>query len=62
VPDVDEALAQLLAGGAGPEEEVEEVGDGIRVASVREPGGGILGIIENPHFELKPVASAGPGK
>ena len=32
----------------------QDVGDGIRTAAVTEPGGSILGVIENPHFKLKP--------
>lgn len=35
---------------------LREVGDGIRVASVLEPGGGVFAIIENPHFAAVPVA------
>ena len=30
----------------------EEVGDGIKVASVRDDAGNVIGIIENPHFSL----------
>jgi predicted enzyme related to lactoylglutathione lyase len=51
VADADAALQELLDHGAEPHTEVTEVGDGIRVATVREPSGHILGIIENPHFE-----------
>jgi hypothetical protein len=29
---------------------VTDVGGGIRTSSVLEPGGSVLGIIENPHF------------
>lgn len=52
VSDADAALAALLAAGATPHQGVNEVGDGIRTAEVIEPGGGFLGIIENPHFAL----------
>ena len=40
------------------------MGGGIRVATVLEPGGSVLGVIENPHFALRPstVANAGPGR
>ena len=31
---------------------VQDVGDGIRTAAVRDAGGNVLGIIENPHFVL----------
>jgi predicted enzyme related to lactoylglutathione lyase len=50
VPDADVALATLLDAGATPREPVTEVGGGIRTATVLEPAGSVLGIIENPHF------------
>ncbi|MGI8679060.1 MAG: VOC family protein [Jatrophihabitans sp.] len=64
VAEVAAARATLLAAGATPGDEVTEVGDGIRVATVREPGGSVLGIIENPHFALvdPPAAAVGPGR
>ncbi len=52
VDNADSALAELLSAGAPPHTPVRDVGEGIRLASVREPGGAILGIIENPHFKL----------
>ncbi len=62
VPDIDIALAALLAKGATLHEAVQDVGEGIRVGSVLEPGGSVLGLIENPHFEVRPVESPGPGR
>jgi catechol 2,3-dioxygenase-like lactoylglutathione lyase family enzyme len=62
VANIDDALRHLLAKGAAVHEEVREVGGGIRVGSVLEPGGSVLGLIENPHFEVRPVESAGPGR
>jgi catechol 2,3-dioxygenase-like lactoylglutathione lyase family enzyme len=63
VAEADTALAGLLAAGATLDAAVREVGDGIRVATIREPGGSVLGIIENPHFRLDTVAaSSGPGR
>ncbi len=50
-PDIAAEHARLLALGAEPNEEIKDVGDGIRVASVRDPFGNIVGIIENPHFK-----------
>lgn len=52
VVDAAAALAHLLAAGATPRSDVQDVGDGIRVASVLEPAGTVLGVIENPHFHL----------
>jgi len=62
VADADTVLAQLLAAGATPRGEVNNVGDGIRVATVLEPGGTVLGIIENPHFHLPEPTASGPGR
>ncbi len=64
VADADAALARLLEAGATADGGVRDVGDGIRVATVRKPGGAVLGIIEKPHFKLdtKPPASTGPGR
>ena len=50
-PDIDAEHARLVALGAKPNEEITDVGDGIRVATVRDPFGNIVGIIENPHFK-----------
>jgi len=61
VADADVALAELLAAGATPRGGVQDVGAGIRAATVLEPvAGAVLGIIENPHFQL-PQTPAGPG-
>jgi len=64
VADADAALERLVAAGGTSHHDVTEVGDGIRVAAIREPGGNIVGIIENPVFDLStvPVTSAGPGR
>lgn len=65
VPDCDVALAALVAAGAAVHEAVTDVGDDIRVATVVEPGGSRLGIIENPHFTLPdaaPTVGPGPGR
>jgi predicted enzyme related to lactoylglutathione lyase len=55
VTNADAGLAHLLAAGAKPHAAVQDVGGGIRVASVLDPFGNRIGIIENPHFKI-PVA------
>ncbi|QIN77781.1 VOC family protein [Rubrobacter marinus] len=50
VGDADEALGRLLGMGATVHEAVQDVGGGIRVATVLDPDGNAFGIIENPHF------------
>ncbi len=59
VEDADAALTALLGRGAAPHQAVQDVGDGIRTATVREPGGSLLGIIQNPHFQLPDAAPSG---
>lgn len=51
VADIDAALTRLLMLGASMIEPVTEVGEGIKVAAVREPFGNRFGLIENPHFD-----------
>jgi predicted enzyme related to lactoylglutathione lyase len=50
VESAEQAYARLLELGATALEAVTDVGDGIRVAAVRDPFGNRFGIIENPHF------------
>jgi predicted enzyme related to lactoylglutathione lyase len=52
VADADAAYARLLALGARGHRAVQDVGGGIRVATVEDPFGNLFGIIENPHFQL----------
>ena len=54
VADIATAWDILIAAGAQPNTEITEPGDDIKVASVLEPGGSFLGLIENPHFQLPP--------
>ena len=55
VPDAKAAFKRLLELGASQHSPVQEVGDGIRVGTVNDPLGNVLGIIENPHFSIKKV-------
>ena len=52
VADASAALERLLSLGAAARTAVQEVGEGIKVATVLDPFGNIFGIIENPHFKL----------
>ena len=52
VANADAGLAHLLYLGASLRTPVTEVGDGIKVVTALEPGGTIIGLIENPHFAL----------
>jgi predicted enzyme related to lactoylglutathione lyase len=50
VHNVDAVLARLREAGASPHGDVQDVGAGIRTATVKDPFGNVIGLIENPHF------------
>ena len=53
VDDARDAHARLIELGATAHSGVQDVGEGILIASVLDPFGNVLGIIENPHFSLE---------
>ncbi|MBK6993562.1 MAG: VOC family protein [Lewinellaceae bacterium] len=53
VEDIHAAFAQLLAAGAIAHEQPNNVGGDIWVATVKDPWGNMIGIIQNPHFVAK---------
>jgi len=53
VENAEAAFKRLLELGATRHEEVQDVGGGIKVASVRDPFGNVFGIIENPNFKIE---------
>jgi predicted enzyme related to lactoylglutathione lyase len=53
VADIDDAYGRLLASGARPRDPVREVGGDIKVATVADPFGNVIGLIQNPHFKVK---------
>lgn len=55
VADAAAELQRLLALGATLHEDVKDVGEGIKVASVLDPFGNVLAVIENPHFKVSDV-------
>ena len=55
VADAAAELSRLLGLGAALHQPVHDVGDGIRVAAVRDPFGNVFGLIENPHFDRETV-------
>jgi predicted enzyme related to lactoylglutathione lyase len=52
VADAGAAFRRVIELGATERSGVQEVGEGIRVATVFDPFGNIFGLIENPHFKL----------
>ncbi|MBK7793403.1 MAG: VOC family protein [Betaproteobacteria bacterium] len=55
VADAAAELQRLQGLGAVLHEAVRDVGEGIRVAAVRDPFGNVFGLIENPHFDRQAV-------
>jgi predicted enzyme related to lactoylglutathione lyase len=53
VNDAAASYNSMLELGAQKHGDVQEVGGGIRVATVRDPYGNIFGIIENPNFRVE---------
>lgn len=55
VADAGATLDQLINMGATVREKLQDVGEGIKVATVADPFGNTFGIIENPQFSPEKV-------
>ncbi|MGE4055240.1 MAG: VOC family protein [Vicinamibacterales bacterium] len=55
VPAIDDAIRHFVAEGADLVTPAQDVGEGIKVATVADPFGNLIGLIENPHFKLPPT-------
>ena len=53
VENAEAAYQRIIELGASVHEEVKDVGEGIKVATVKDPFGNVFGIIENPHFKIQ---------
>ncbi len=53
VEDIRGAWKKLIDAGAKPDEEIMHVGGDVYVATVIDPFGNLLGIIQNPNFEAR---------
>ncbi len=51
VDDLAASLAKLEAQGINPLVPLQEVGEGIKVATIQDPFGNEIGLIENPNFK-----------
>lgn len=51
VAGIEETMRHFVASGATVVAALQDVGDGIRVATVADPDGNLIGLIENPHFK-----------
>ena len=56
VADIERAVQHFVAAGARLVAPGQDVGDGIKVATVADPFDNLVGLIENPHFKLPPTA------
>jgi predicted enzyme related to lactoylglutathione lyase len=54
--DIAAERERLIGAGAVPHGDIEDVGDGIKVATLKDPFGNTVGLIENPHFKGEQVA------
>jgi predicted enzyme related to lactoylglutathione lyase len=54
-PDLAAEVERLAGLGATIASPLADVGEGIRVATVRDPFGNLFGVIENPHFDRSKV-------
>lgn len=52
VDRIDAAVKHFTSTGATMVSEVQDVGEGIKVATVADPFGNLIGLIENPHFAV----------
>jgi predicted enzyme related to lactoylglutathione lyase len=52
VAAIEPAVQQFVAAGASVVVAPQDVGDGIKVATLADPFGNLIGLIENPHFAL----------
>lgn len=55
VDDIGAEVARIVALGATVHEAVQEVGGGIQVATLHDPFGNALGLIQNTHFDSAAV-------
>ena len=52
VANAETAFNRIIELGATAHEAVQDVGGGIKVATVKDPFGNVFGIIENPNFKI----------
>ena len=50
VANVEKAVEHFIREGATLKSPIQDVGEAIRVATVADPFGNLVGLIENPHF------------
>lgn len=53
VNSIDEAYNRILGLGATADVPITDVGDGIQTATIKDPAGNVIGLIQNPHFQIQ---------
>jgi catechol 2,3-dioxygenase-like lactoylglutathione lyase family enzyme len=52
VVNIEDAWQHVLALGVSEHGPISDVGDGIKVSTFFDPAGNVVGLIENPHFQI----------
>ncbi|MYM71399.1 VOC family protein [Duganella sp. FT134W] len=55
VDDIEAEVARITALGANIHGAIQDVGESIKTVELADPFGNVLGLIYNPHFDLKAV-------
>lgn len=55
VENIEGEVRRIVALGATIHDPIQDVGGGIRVVELKDPFGNLLGLIENPQFDLTSV-------
>ena len=55
VENIEPVVQHFVASGATLTSAVQDVGEGIKVATVSDPFGNLIGLIENPNFRIDPA-------
>jgi predicted enzyme related to lactoylglutathione lyase len=53
VQNIEETMQQFVATGAAVKAAIQDVGGGIKVATVADPFGNLIGLVENPGFKAE---------
>ncbi len=55
VDNIENEAARIVALGASWHSAIQDVGEGIKVAELKDPFGNLFGLILNPHFDVATV-------
>ena len=53
VKEIEKEMSRLMSLGAVKNTDIQDVGEGIKVATVKDPFGNVFGIIQNPNFKFE---------